>query len=493
MNEAVSSDFWRFSRAGTTRRLSIPNGDTCDYETYTMPNMLRVTSCQDLFGNDLIFEWSASPPKLTIKQELDDAVFRLVVLEFATSTSSFPTKMIYKTDENNEEEDREWVYDLSNNLISVIPPEGLAGRSAYDAFGLNTLTTPFGGVIEYTYENSYYDGPDSPQTLYWTLVVNERETSGQGIEEGTWDYTYDIGQNGLSGQTTVQTPTARILYEHGTGESPLNVFDGEGGVLQLVSRTVQSFDGTQDLEHETRTYTFVPVLSWGQFGTFELDVRTVTRDDGGTAFATDYTYDENNFGDYHQPKSITETGTGLTRTTNRSFKPPSSSPYLVGLPATETMTVGTDTFEKSWTYDSATGFKTAETIYSIETEFTPDSRGNVRTIEKANDKITVFTPAWASQDNLDARYLITRTINPDGTIGTQTIGGRTTSFEYDDLGRLTETQPPGANPTIVDYDNGEVDTECPESVRTARGAAESFVCLDGFGGGFAPSIRWVCK
>ncbi len=432
-DEAISSNFWRFNRAGTTRKLSIPNGDTCDYENEAEPTMLRVTICRDLFNNEITFQWlpTATPPQLLITQELSSTVSRVVTLEFEGPDPRFPSSMEY--------ESRTWTYGYTGiNLSTVTPPEGPGWAFTYDGLKLLTLTTPHGGVIEYAYENKSYEGPESPQVQYSTLVVIDRETSGQGIEPGTWHYEYAIGLNGVSGQTTVQTPSARIVYEHGWNESPLAVFDAEGGIVPLIRRTVQTEDGSTDLEIEERTYTLLTVLSWWTFGTLELQTRTITRHDGGTPteFETTFEYDEANFGDYHQPELITETGTAGTRSTNRTFQH-SATPYLVGLPLTEAVTVGSQTFNKSWTYDSQTGFKTSETTFGIETEFAADGFGNVQTITKANNKTTQFQYQHGQVRTIwTPEYPITRTVNPDGSIASQTVAGRTTTFTYDDLGRL---------------------------------------------------------
>src|SRR5919201_557500 len=49
---------------------------------------------------------------------------------------------------------------------------------------------------------------------------------------------------------------------------------------------------------------------------------------------------------------------------------------------------------------------------------------------------------------------ISRVINPDGTIASETSNGRTTTFQYDDLSRVTMMRPPGGtNPIVTEYDD----------------------------------------
>jgi YD repeat-containing protein len=74
-------------------------------------------------------------------------------------------------------------------------------------------------------------------------------------------------------------------------------------------------------------------------------------------------------------------------------------------------------------------------------------------------------------------YSIVRSINPDGSVASETRGGRTTTFTYDDQGRLTATQPPGGtHQTIIDYDNGG-----GAWVTITRGTSVQTVNFDGFG------------
>jgi hypothetical protein len=131
------------------------------------------------------------------------------------------------------------------------------------------------------------------------------------------------------------------------------------------------------IEQEDRTYVLKYVLSWINVGTLELESRTITRKDGGvdTPYTTTLAYSGADFGDYHHPYLITEEGPAGTRTTQRAFvhKP---TTYVLALLDSETVEVDRETYTNSWTYDD-NGFKTAETIRGITTQFHPDSRGDV--------------------------------------------------------------------------------------------------------------------
>jgi YD repeat-containing protein len=491
-DKAISSNFWIFDRAGSTRRLSIPNGDTCDYETESGV-MLRVTSCSDPFDNEIDFDWQpegAEPPRLVITQSVG-ADSRVITLEFCRAAGpctapaaqfGFPASMTY--------EERVWTY----TPTSVSLPVGPGWSFGYGASGVTSVTTPHGGVVEYTYAAQPYEGPD-PQTNYQTTVVSTRATSGPGVTAGEWHYVYQIGMNGVSGETTVTLPTPpgtperQTVYRHGptVAYDPQSFFDGEAGLVPLSYRAIEQKDGSNwvIVEKEEREYEYQRVLSWGSFGTLELNRRTITRDGGpaSTAHTTWFEYREDDatgdFADYHNPSRIREKGTigagNTERITERTFEH-LSTPYVVALPLTETVEVGSEVFEKSWEYNGS-GFKTLETIYGVPTAFTPDSRGNVFTITTATDKTTVLQykhgQAWRIWT---PKYLIQRTINPDGTIADETRAGRTTSFTYDKLARLTATQPAGGtNATVINYNIED------RTVTSTRGTSVTTTHFDGFG------------
>jgi YD repeat-containing protein len=68
-----------------------------------------------------------------------------------------------------------------------------------------------------------------------------------------------------------------------------------------------------------------------------------------------------------------------------------------------------------------------------------------------------FTPASsASRQGLSngyPEYTIGRVINADGTVASETRRGFTTSFEYDDLGRVEKVTPPAGDEIVTEYDN----------------------------------------
>ena len=151
-------------------------------------------------------------------------------------------------------------------------------------------------------------------------------------------------------------------------------------------------------------------------------------------------------------------------------------PYVVGLPASETVTVGSESFAKSWTYDSATGFRTSQSNYGIETTFTKDSYGNLASAGSATNKTTMYEYQWGQLSAIHTpEYGVTRTINQDGTLASETRAGRITSYGYDALRRPTSVQPPdNTHPTTIQYDSAGA------WVRRTRGSSQVTTNVDGF-------------
>ncbi len=314
-------------------------------------------------------------------------------------------------------------------------------------------------------------------------MLTKRVTGGT-LPPSCREYEYVLGMDGLSSTTTETVSSScggtlikRVVYTYGAPISPDSVYDGD--VAALTRRVVQggSPGNWVDLEQEETDYTVVPVLSTS-LGTLEPATRTVTRVFGAARpeYTTTYVYSSTNSGDYHQPTSITETGDAGTRTIVRTYQH-LQTPYVVALPTFESVSAGGETFSKSWTYTS-TGFRESQIVYGITTTFMRDDLGNVRRATKADGQFTEFSYAWGVlKDTVTPEFLVTRVINPDGTVASQTQAGRTTTFDYDDSFRVEWVDPPGASQRIdTTYDN-----TAGGWVKVQRGSAFIDTTVDGFG------------
>jgi YD repeat-containing protein len=305
----------------------------------------RLTSFNDSFGNTVTLTWGATA--VTVSQALGNGESRDVLITFPAGPpprlpDTLPLSMTYN--------DKTWTYEPDSGtawlLHRAISPVGLAWEYSYLTGNLVQLTTPRGGQISYTYEVKQYAGPD-PGTQYFTNVLTSRVTGGR-VPTGQWTYTYVFGGSPVAVTTVTRTPSgARITEEHG-GVGDVQSIDGQYGLLSRVVEQEQGAGTFVALETETRAYRSVLVIQHSPtrlWDTPELDHRTVTRHSaaGDRTYTTTYEYSTTNFGDYHRPHTITESGE-ISRTTTLAYDynfnlAMNGQPYFNGKLGIETISV----------------------------------------------------------------------------------------------------------------------------------------------------------
>ena len=484
----VTREFWVYDRSGATPILKLPSGIVYTFgrsTTISGQSYLYATKIEDPFGNriDIVYMNDANAP-------LDGIASITQVIGSRTRTINFTTESTYRSLRTMTlvgSPSRTWTYTQTASnaagfslLIGVAPPVGKAWSYAYQTATpprneLAGITTPSGGQIDYTYQEfSTYLG--STQILRFR-GVRTRQTLGRDVPNGTWTYSY--AQGAQKNQTTISGPCGTTTYSFkGVGnQTPGRVW--EIGLLE--SRTVS--DASASETEELSWMASVPISWDNETVGFNSDAdifvpllqeRNLTR--GPRTYTTTNTYATTNYNDYGRPSSISETGE-LSRTTARTFQYGFTPPYIVDRLASETVTVGGESFTKSYTYNLSNGFKVGETIYGLGKTFTPDSKGNVASVTDASNKTTSFSYDWGVvKDTTTPGYTITRTINADGTVASETRRGFTTTFTYDTLSRPTLVTPPVGNATITEYDNS-----AGTFTKVSRGTSWTRTDLDGFG------------
>ncbi|HKY21473.1 MAG TPA: RHS repeat-associated core domain-containing protein [Vicinamibacterales bacterium] len=448
----VTDRFWMYRR--DYRSLHLPDGSVGHYDSQG-----RLTTMFDTHGTFLTVSWN--DPSVTITQHLGSQT-REVELELPLgcygsqwSLGCMPTSMTFQG--------RSWTY----TDTEFTSPEGTKWR-----WEGATLTTPHGGRIKYTFGQVEFE-EEGTTALRFREVIDVAARGGEA--NGTWEYRYSAPDFGLYSNTTVLAPDGTVTtYRHEHGPSTSNDYPGRGWVLK--SRTVEK--GGEELESEVREYVAIRIASANSNDALpELKTRTITR--AGRQYRTEFSYSPEHYGDFHNPNKIEETGE-LERTTEREFThtpgAPQFGPYILGLLSRERVTVDQKTFERSWDYRDD-GFLNAASTYGITTTFSPDSNGNVASLTTATGKTTTFAYTWGQVRRITTpRYSITRTINPDGTVDSETQGGRTVGYQYDALSRLTRVVLADANDQVITYDNSAGAT-----VRTRRTPSDVTTTLDGFG------------
>jgi hypothetical protein len=424
----VTAQFYKYHKP--TRTLYMPDGTVCHYNADGL-----LVDFSDQFNNVVTLS-RPDPATLIVTQDLQQGQTRQIVFELSVG---LPTRMSY--------DNRIWEYQYVSTpsgfqeISAATLPLGPGWTFTYDVDGLRHVSTPRGGTVDYEYEtNTYNFNPQFPPFSI-TQLHFRRSSDLPGAPQSTWEISYVPPTQ----YTTPYSPMARIRTPSGTtvvyenGQLTPLAWSGNVG---LFKRTIETSSGVP-VETETRTYTAVPTVGYTSslwWGTPEVTTRTIER--AGRTYTTTYAYNMNpltgNAGNYHHPTSIVETSNGATRTTTLTYQH-LPIPYVMGNPLSETTAVNGQSFAKSWTYDTATGFRTTERLYGLQTTFTADTLGNVASVTTPTGKTTTFLYSHGQPSEIQTPMsTIVRTINPDGTVADETRGTRTTSFTYDVLGLRRE-------------------------------------------------------
>lgn len=451
----VTTDFWKYDRY--LNKLYLPDGTIC---TYAPDPDRRLIKIEDAFGKTVTeLDWTTTPGELHLVQYVGNAQRNI---SFEMNALGLPTTMTYAHPLGN----RIWTYSYPDTahpgeLASITPPLGPGWSFEYETPSipsrrLNHLGMPNGGGVFYKYE------VQEVLLHQFEVVLKGRTLDGRAIsqpmappgQDWPWQLSYDFISTGYSAHTVVSTPSGRISYTYSPAHetnpafgnaNAANVIDGGIALTNVLVEQRQGETFTP-LDSESRTYQYVPVIeqqTGGKiFGGAEVRTRTIVRGTG-TSYVTTYSYDTDiaTYGDYHHPNRIDETGE-LSRTRTYTYSHPYKFPevsgrQIVGLPLSETVTVGDETVTRSWSYDPYTGFKTRETEFgstaasAIATTFVKDDFGNVQSSKNANNQETTFTYDWGTlKDTNTPLYTVQREIDADGTLKSETLAGRTSFTTY---------------------------------------------------------------
>ena len=374
-----------------------------------------------------------------------------------------------------------WTYSYTTSglLQTVTPPLGPSWQYAYDSDGnLSTVTTPDGGQITYSYESHEFPvlqvWPPNNEflgTTVFSLAVTHKHVEGRSLQVGDWSYAYATTPDGQN--TIVTSPSATTTYAFTYGPASL-------GLPEQITVADLS-NPPQTLSMEQSDWQFGPEFGLSPDGLtasnlIQLGSQAITRD--GATYTSTYSYNTTMLGDYNRPYQVVETAAdGSARTTTRSFDYTAAF-YCIGSLGSETTSINGENFTRQWSHDAQTGFLTSQSDYGVQTTFTSDGLGNNGAITNANGQQTTYHYSWGTVDQIvTPEYAIARSVNSDGTVASETRGGRTTQFTYDALFRLTTTWPAGGTSTFqTSYDNVSDATVYPH-----RGAWGVTKTLDGFG------------
>jgi YD repeat-containing protein len=490
----ISKDFWTYEKAFPSPILRLPNG-----VKYTFGHgglgALYATEIEDPFGNKIEITYAGPPAPgdviAQIDQDLGGGQKRTIKFTYkaellgpqgAQAAGSLATMTFNQ---------RTWIYtqELSQifsytMLTNVQPPVGPGWAFGYEEVDpdskhiLTHVDSPNGGKLDYTFEEKAFILGSS---VIHSPAITQRQTSGRNVPIGTWSYAYASSPAGL--ETEITSPCATKVKHFFLGIGQNQPFAWAVGALD--KRTTADAGGAIFQTDDLTWIASVPISPLPEHVAL-LRKRQITR--SGRPYTTEYAYSglgyskfrPNNFNDFGRAHTTTETG-DLARTTQRTFfygspSDPSFGNYIVDKVSAETVQVGSESFTRSYTYVAGTGFKKSETIYGITTTYTAEASGNVDKATDANNHATTYDYDWGTPDRIQTpEYTITRVINTDGTIASETRRGFKIEFLYDALMRPTETKPPIGNKTVTTYDGAGT------FIKVSRGASELTTSLDGFG------------
>ena len=476
MNEVWTSRFWRYHR--DTHTLELPDGTICTYDSASG----RLAQVADAYGNLVTLVWSAGA--LEVQQILKNEPPRTVLFAM-NDTTNLPIAMTF----NDGNHARVWRYfyegdpeDSTGRLKEITPPVGTHWRFDYEDFEgyrrLAHLTTPHGGRIDYGYEIKHFVLDGQPELTRALLTSRDVTDRGAVSSSGHWSIRCDWSSGDqFCHQTTIQTPSARVTYYYGPlgVAHPATIIEGLYGLTRV---TMQDSAGATTFEDDFRNYIELNVVG-STYRSAELSSRWIDR--GGRRYSTTFSYDTGSVtAQYHCPLVISEIGE-LTRTVERFYVHYQNQPFIPCLPSEVRVTVGAEWIARDFQYDS-TGFATwaseaGLSPYGLTMAYVRDEGGNVASVTQRG-MTTTYAYSGGRQVRVSTPLtILTRTINADGTVASESVGRRTTTFQYDDLSRLISKSPPGGTkPIITDYDN--IDGSW---WRESRGTAATTTTLDGFG------------
>lgn len=483
----VTKEFWIYDK--DDYKLTLPNGTTYIFNHAGPPvgatniPSYYATRIEDTFGNYVTVNYmsGAGVPADGIESVVQN-------LGSQTRTVTFTiTDTINRSLASMSYNGRTWTYGQTNTtdvgktlLTSASPPVGTPWTYSYNTtvtprYELTRLTTPNGGTIDYQYQNQvFHIGVSYPTT---SRAVSQRTTGGRS-PSGTWTYSYEQGAG--NNVSIITGPSNTVQYSFvGVGTYSTQ---GAAWRVGLPSSITTSANGNA-LQTESVSYIASQPISTVQIilglnvdnGVFVplLSSRTITR--GSATFTTANSYHTSNFNDYGRPYQVSENGQ-LSRTSTRTFDYGFSG-YIVDKVESEVVSVGGESFTTSYSYNHSNGFLASTSIYGVNTNYGEGSGGNVTGITDARGNHTTLTYSNGVLENvITPEYTISRTINLDGTISSETRSGQVTSFLYDDLQRITRVTPTIGNSFIASYDNTS-----GTSMSVTRGPSYTSATLDGFG------------
>jgi len=423
----------------------------------------RVSSVSDAYGNSLTYEyengntaqrWTRSrPDKLLQIVASDDRQVSFTYNNFGnlvrvtSNGTPRPQVVDYKY---------EGLQSLNGSQTALfeVHRNNLLTTQYYSSSFFNVLLKvvyPTGGWVEYTY-NTEDGGSPSTQFNQYNIgriaTLTEREQSDGGV------YRFEhTERGGKLFSRIIRTPVSIIDYRYQKSSYRFDyreprVTEVNDGQLLKKTISVQSDASTREISSTEYSYARRKWQSHyqtidTQFVVKTLESRTL---DGSKKFITSYS----GWNEFGQPQSIIERNpAGLRRETTRAYLNVHRAYWISGKVQNETVSDGTYQFNLY----NAGGDRIAENNTGIETSITyhlsGPSRSQIHTVTDGEGNSTRYEDyhrgvARLQVDKTGLR--ITRSVNDDGTISSETRLGDSAAwlYRYDALQRQNFVRSPRA-------------------------------------------------
>lgn len=371
-------------------------------------------------------------------------------------------------------------------LTSVTRPDGTSWGYSYNG-NLNTLPGshvmstvkyPQGGSIAYGYDFVYFDNQANPMSR--STVISKKTSSTGGI----WTFNYAPGSLSNYDTTTVSTPTGTITYKHvGPNYSTSGSVWMVGLLMSKSIGSTQTESYTWDKqkisnENYFRPGAFVTKVDSGATNAPILTKKVISRN------GASYTLTNSGFDGYGNPTTVTESGTsGGSKTTSISYYI-NAAKWIINKPQNESFS-GSST---SRSFDS-NGNMTSISQDGVTTSYQYDAQGNVssttfpRSLKHSYSNFKRGIPQSESQPE---GISISRQVSDAGNVTSETNGdGKTTTFGYDGLNRVTSISYPAGSSVSVSYGTA--------SKTATRGSLVESTTYNGFGQPVSVSLGGILR
>lgn len=390
---------------------------------------------------------------------------------------------------------RTWSYQHSGDsgeqkaLLSVTLPDNETWRYSYapgplygasqaenaKSMKLETMTYPEGGIVRFEVEP--FNDQWVSAKLGGASVAGERIRQHSTSIGGTWSYTYAHGLVGQYDVTTVTGPEGVTTYKYmGAGYvvSPDHYVYVDN--LWRFGQLMEKSDDAGNVETNTWSQrelspspvrVFGPELVWDRkIWAADLAERKIVRN------GASYTAQFSGYDSYGNAGTVTEIGpSGETRTTTNTYYTDVDK-WIIGRLKNESNAAGSTTRE----FDS-NGRLLMTVKDGVPTSHTYDNQGNVATTTGPRGLVrsySNFKRGTAQTETQPEGIAISRIVSDAGNVESETNGeGKTSTFRFDGMNRMTEFRPPVGAATTITYG--------PNSKEATRGALVERAEYDEFG------------